>query len=175
MANRSITASGDGDTLVVPSSEPLILSFSKPVILYDATAGVLTQSSETTTYSGFVSVSRTGARMLIRTLATDNLSDTTAKVYDFNAGTLSLRGTLPSGLANFVITPDGNTAYAYYSSTTKVRKFDLTAPSGGSFPEIGTGTVISSPGTFDPAMTISPDGGTLFLASNQQVVIVPAP
>ena len=42
MANRNIVASADGDTIVLPTFEPLAPGFFKPVVTYDATAGALT-------------------------------------------------------------------------------------------------------------------------------------
>jgi hypothetical protein len=53
-----------------------------------------------------------------------------------------------------------------------VRKYDLSAP--GAFPQMAS-VPAASPGTFFNAMTISPDGGWLFLAGNERVVILQAP
>ena len=73
-----------------------------------------------------------------------------------------------------MISPDGFTAYAYYAATNSIRKFDISSGTGGDY--VATGSIlVASPGTSVNAMTITPDGGTLFLAGNQQVVIVPAP
>jgi uncharacterized protein YfaP (DUF2135 family) len=97
----------------------------------------------------------------------------TTTVYDFIGGVLSARGDLPADLSAFVISPDGATAYAYFAAAGgTVRKYNLTNP--GVFPEI-VSVPAASPGTFFNAMTISPDGGWLFLAGNERVVILQAP
>jgi hypothetical protein len=94
-------------------------------------------------------------------------------VYDFIGGVLTTRGDLPAGLSAFVISPDGATAYAYFAAGGgTVRKYDLTNP--GVFPQTAS-VAAASPGTFFNAMTISPDGGWLFLAGNERVIILPAP
>jgi hypothetical protein len=60
--------------------------------------------------------------------------------------------------------------------TGLIRKFDLNSPAGGGFAEIGGGTpVTDSPGSNFNAMTISADGGTLFLAGDERLIILPAP
>jgi len=57
-----------------------------------------------------------------------------------------------------------------------IHKYDLNSPNGsGGFTEVGSGTIPADfPGT-GVAMTISPDGGTLFLAGSLRVLITPAP
>jgi hypothetical protein len=45
----------------------------------------------------------------------------------------------------------------------------------GVFPEMGSGTVVMSPGSTSTAMTMSPDGAALFLAGDQQVIVLSAP
>jgi len=173
--NRKIVASGNGSVLVLPSFESLIPSFAKPVFTYNSGNGSLTQRSVLTTRSDHVSVDRAGTKVILTNAIASH--SPVAEVYDISFGTLV--GVLPdsaSDLMGFVISPEGTKAYAYYSGTGRIRKFDLTAPSGGGFVEIGSGTTIpDSPGTFFNDMTISQDGGTLFLAGNQRVIIVPAP
>lgn len=167
MTNRTIVASGDGDTLVLPTFESLAPGFFKPVVTYDASAGTLTsRSSILTSQTDHASVSRDGSRMILR-------SAQTATVYDFVSGTLTVRGNLPAGLTGFVISPDGAFAYGYFASPSPIiRTFDLNI---GGFPPTGGSVAINSPGTSFNAMTISPDGGTLFIAGNQSISIVPAP
>jgi hypothetical protein len=75
-----------------------------------------------------------------------------------------------------VISPDGSTAYAYFPSSGLIRKFNLNSPNGtGGFTEVGGGVAITSPGTFFSSMAITPDGGTVFLAGRQNVIVQPAP
>jgi hypothetical protein len=172
MANRSIVASADGDTIVLPTFEPLAPGFERPVVTYDATAGALTEhAAVTTSGTGHASVSRDGSRMIL--VSSPLSASQTTTVYDFIGGVLSARGDLPAGLSAFVISPDGATAYAYFAAGGgTVRKYDLTNP--GAFPQTAS-VPAASPGTFFNAMTISPDGGWLFLAGNERVVILQAP
>jgi hypothetical protein len=171
VTNRTIVASGDGDTLVLPTFEPLVPALAKQVMTYDASNRTVNPNAgATTTQTGHASVNRDGSRMIL--VSSELTASQVTTVYNFAAGTLSALGTLPAGLTGFVISPDGSTAYAYFGSPgPTIRKFNLDVPS---FPETGN-VAVASPGTFFNEMTISPDGGTLFLAGNQQLIIVPTP
>jgi hypothetical protein len=174
LTNRSIVASGDGSSLILPSYESLIPSAAKPVFTYDASSGALMQRATTTTRTEHASVDRTGSTFILTTA--EFSPDQVTTVYDSSFAPLGILPDSAHDLRGFVVSPDGTKAYAYYSGTGKIRKFDLTVPNDGSFLEIGTGrTIEDSPGTFFNDMTISPDGGTLFIAGNQNVIVVPAP
>ena len=174
MTNRSIVASGDGSLLVLPTFEPLAPGFEKALFFYSASTGTLTQHFVRTSGTGHVSVSRDGSRIILVSFPNSAIQVTT--VYDSSFTKL---GNLPDGLAGFVISPDGSTAYAYFPSSASsgfIRKFNLTAPNGtGGFAEVGAGVAVSSPGPFFSAMAITPDGGTVFLAGRQAVIVQPAP
>jgi hypothetical protein len=171
MTHRAIMASADGDTLVLPSFEPLVPSSGKPVFTYDATTRALVQQPAITTGEEPMSISRDGSRIILVSL-NPSTGTNAITVYDASFNVL---GTLPAGLNGVVVSPDGSTAYAYYPVGSRVRKFNLNAPAGGGFFEVGTGTVVASPGAALTAMTMSPDGGTLFLAGTANVIIMPAP
>jgi hypothetical protein len=168
MANRTIAASENGDTLVLATFESLVPSFAKPVFIYNATSAALSQKGVSSTSTERASVSRTGARMI---LATDSSRNPTTRVYDYDGTTLSVRGDLPTGANGFVVSPDGNTAYVYYSANSTLRKFDLTAPG---FP-LRASPSVAAPGGQFAQLTISPDGGTIVMAGTENVVVVPAP
>ena len=171
MTSRTIAASGDGSLLVLPTFESLAPGFEKPVFTYDASTGTLTQRAVTTSGTENVSVSRDGSRIIL--VSFPNSASQTTTVYD---GSFTALGTLPAGLAGFVISPDGSTAYAYFPSSGLIRKFNLNSPNGtGGFTEVGGGVAITSPGTFFSSMAITPDGGTVFLAGRQNVIVQPAP
>jgi hypothetical protein len=91
-----------------------------------------------------------------------------------------LLGTIPFAVAA-VLSPDGRKAYTYDIFTappSKVHVYDLTAPLvAGAFPEIATANTPSVLGTNigKIRMTISPDGGTLFIAGDQGILVMPAP
>jgi hypothetical protein len=82
-------------------------------------------------------------------------------------------GTIP--FANtVVVSPNGTRAYTYSSGT--VRTYDLTTPPVlGAFSEIGIGTATPGNPGLGTVMTISPDGGTLFIAGDAAIVVMPAP
>jgi hypothetical protein len=75
-----------------------------------------------------------------------------------------------------VLSPDGNRIYAYDAAAGMLRTLDAhTPPSGGAFPEIGTGVPVPDAPGLGHNMIITPDGGTLILAGNDHLVIMPAP
>ena len=92
-------------------------------------------------------------------------------------GNMNFLGTLPLTQAN-VISADGMSAYTFDSDVTGAtfRKFDLTSPDGsGGFNEVGTGTQVSGNAVTSPQMTISQDGGTLFVIGEATFIVQPAP
>jgi hypothetical protein len=169
MGRRILSESGDGQKVVLPSSD---VSSSFPISVFEATDGTLSQSSVNTRATTQASQDRTGSTLILTSFALTASQVTT--VYD---SSLNARGTLPSDLTGVVVSPNGAAAYAYFSSTSAIRKFDLSSPDGsGGFNEIGSVTAVAdSPGTGLVRMVISPDGGTLFLAGTERVIIIPAP
>jgi hypothetical protein len=177
---RPTFASADGRTLVRPLSMPDPVSmFSYPsdarLYVYDASTGALTPRPVTTTGPGAspgpwqpfhaVSMSRNASRIIL--VNDDWRTSTTVYDADFNA-----LGTLPNDANPFVLSPDGNFAYAYSSAEGRVRKFNVSA---SGVTEVGTGSAVAPANTEMSEMTISPDGGTLFLVGTTSVVIAPAP
>jgi hypothetical protein len=79
----------------------------------------------------------------------------------------------PGNSAAVAVSPDGTRAYQYVTGTL-LRTFDVSSPDQ-SVSEIGTGTVLPSDPGANPVMTVSPDGGTLFIAGSDSIVVVPAP
>jgi hypothetical protein len=169
MTNRRISASADGDTIVLPTYESLIPSSAKPVFIYDASVGLLAPTSAFTTSSEQVSVSRTGSGMVMTTLTTDDTASRRPRVFSYSP--LNPLGDLGPDINAFALSPDGSVVYAYFGNTGLIRKFSTLSP----FAELGSGTPVASPGTFSSLMVVSPDGGTLFLAGNQRVIVLPAP
>ena len=172
MVNRTIEASGNGSVVVLPTSEPLIPSFAKPVFTYEASAGTLNQRALLTTGTAFAALSRDGSRIVL--VNDHGFPSEATVVYDYNGSSFSVRGSLPSPVNGLTLAPDGATAYAYYSASGTIRKFDLNGPNGsGGFTETGS-VAVASPGDF-ARMAISPDGGTLFLAGKERLIVSPAP
>jgi hypothetical protein len=79
----------------------------------------------------------------------------------------------PGDSAAVALSPDGMRAYQYVSGTL-LRTFDVSS-ADQSVSEIGAGTVLPSDPGANPVMTVSPDGGTLFIAGADTIVVVPAP
>lgn len=172
---RDTSASADGRTLVLRYFNDG--ADDTRLYTYDASTGVVTPRPGTgpSAVRPF-SVSRNGSRIVLadilrmqRNAFTQlNLPWTQTTVYDaqFNAV-----GTLPNDVNPVVLSPDGNFAYGYSSADGRVRKFSIGAPG---VTELGSSTVAPAD-TWMFEMTISPDGGSLFLAGATSVVIAPAP
>src|SRR5712671_560973 len=74
----------------------------------------------------------------------------------------------PQGTRAFVLRGDSGT------NIRALHTFALDQPTvGGFFPEVGSGTTLSVPGP--SSMAITPDGGTLIIASAAGVLVMPAP
>ena len=99
-------------------------------------------------------------------------------VYDANFQKL---GNLPGPNTVVALSPGGSKAYTYLQNTTVLHTYNLNGtltpadPDTGLFPEIGTGTSLPSNPGLNPVMTVSPDGGNLFIAGDAGIVVVPAP
>jgi hypothetical protein len=90
----------------------------------------------------------------------------------------TLLGTLPSTTEAVVISPDASKAYTVDSSTSppSLLTYDLSYNAGGgAFPQIGTGATLAGDPGNGVQMTMSPDGGTLFIAGSNQIVVQPTP
>jgi len=79
----------------------------------------------------------------------------------------------PGDSAAVALSPDGMRAYQYVSGAL-LRTFDVSSPDQG-VSEIGAGIVLLTDPGANPVMTVSPDGGTLFIAGANAIVVVPAP
>ena len=175
-ANRYIMASADGSKVFMPSRN--ITTIQELATYYDATTGQLITSTTLTSHIFDMSVDKTGNRIILA----DNLNDQ-AYVYDQNYNQLGILPPL-EGLDLFfthtslVISPDGTRAYVYVGTTGLLHVLDLTITDGGNgFVEIGTGISLQDPLPTNSVtkMSISPDGGTLFIVSNGQLIIQPVP
>jgi DNA-binding beta-propeller fold protein YncE len=144
------------------------LSPAPQVFLYNASTSALGATSLALNAS-FPALNRQASRILLGGFS----------IYD--AGFQLLGGIGGSSPDSQTLSPDGTRAYAADRISggllvpTRLRTFDLTAtPVSGQFPEIGTGTSLPSD-TGRAVMTVSPDGGTVFIAGSDSMVVVPAP
>jgi hypothetical protein len=87
-----------------------------------------------------------------------------------------LLGTLPATTLAVVVRPDATRAYTLDSAASQILSFDLTAsPAGAAFPQVGSATAPAGDPGSGVKMAISADGGTLFLAGSNQIVVQPSP
>jgi hypothetical protein len=153
----NLAASGDGSRIVVGSNG---LSPAPEVYYYNASTGTTIDSGIDLNTSA-VAFGRTTSRLLLNH----------TRVYDSN---FVLTGNLPATTVTSVLAPNGARAYTFDAG--QVHVFDLTAaPVSGIYPEIGTGTALAGAPGNGVKMAISPDGGTLFLAGDARIVLLPTP
>lgn len=100
---------------------------------------------------------------------------TSNSVYD---ASYNLLGQIPGPVRVLAINPQGTRLYALDQDST-LHTYDLTAATvNGDYPEIGSGsspTVPASTSSITLRLAIAPDGGTLFLAGDTGVAVIPAP
>jgi hypothetical protein len=87
-----------------------------------------------------------------------------------------LFGTLPTTTLAVAVKSDGTRAYTYDSAAAGILAFDISANiDEAAYTALGPPVPLAGDPGSGVRMTISPDGNTLFLAGNNQVVIQPAP
>jgi IPT/TIG domain-containing protein/BACON domain-containing protein len=150
----NLGGSADGSRLVVTQNG---VSPPQAVYVYNASTSTLLATSLELN-ANFPVLNRNGTRISISGFS----------IYDAN---LQLLGTIPGSQT---LSPDGLRAYA--ADHTVLHTYDLGAtPVAGVFPELGTGTTLPGDPGPNTAMTVSPDGGTLFIAGSDAIVVVPTP
>jgi hypothetical protein len=161
--NAIARASADGSTMAIVQGDPTLTS-APAVFRYTA-------STQTLSSTGVALNQNTVAPALDRAATRIVLNGT--NVYDSG---YQLLGTLPATTLAVVVRPDATRAYTFDSAALQILSFDLTAsPAGGAFPQVGAATApVGDPGN-GVKMAISPDGGTLFLAGSNQIVVQPSP
>lgn len=95
------------------------------------------------------------------------------RVYD---GAEALLGTLPDTTAAVVLKPDGTRAYAYDPTAGGILVYDISVDRDeAAYAALGAVVPLAGDPGSGVRMTISPDGGTLFLAGSTQIVVQPTP
>ncbi len=163
LINATPRAAADGSTLAIVQGDAAL---TEPPGVYRYTAATQGFSA-----AGIALNQNAVAPALDRAATRIVLNGT--NVYDSG---YQLLGTLPATTAAVTLRPDGTRAYTFDSAAGQILTFDLTAsPAGGAFAQGGAPlTPAGDPGT-GVRMTISPDGGTLFLAGSSQIVVQPLP
>lgn len=161
--NATVRASPDGSTLAIAQGDPALTS-APAVYRYSASTQAFSSVGVTLNQNDLApALDRAATRIVLNG----------TNVYDSG---YQLLGTLPATTLAVVVKPDATRAYTFDSAASQILSFDLTAnPAGAAFPPVGSATApVGDPGS-GVKMAISPDGGTLFLAGSNQIVVQPAP
>jgi hypothetical protein len=153
-------ASLDGSRVVIVQGS---VSPAPAVLQYDTSTGGLAATGINLNQFGAAALDRTGSHIVLNGSLV------------FNKSFVQI-GSIPCGSMQTVLAPDGLRAYCYNSSVGTLHSYDLSvSPVAGVFPEIGAGiTLAKNPGALSK-MTVSPDGGTLFIAGQSGIVVQPLP
>jgi len=180
--NATAVGSSDGSLIAIMHGDSTLTS---PVSVFQYVAASDTFSATSVTLnqystnpvapalSVFTPANSTTSTTRIVLSGTDANNAAVINVYD---GSYNLLGTLPATTLAVVVKPDATRAYTFDSASSQVLSFDLTSttPASGPLTQVGAVTPLGSPGA-GVRMAISPDGGTLFIAGNSQIVVQPAP
>ncbi|MFO1338299.1 MAG: IPT/TIG domain-containing protein [Burkholderiaceae bacterium] len=156
-------ASADGSTVLIGNTGP----YGRGFVRYDASTGIFTPLDVAAQAYGMAS-DRTGSRFVVGNVG----------IYDRN---LTLLGSLPDGMTTVVMSRDGSRVYAL-DWDRKLWRFEL-GYVGGAFSVVqmaAPATLVQDPSPNDgfahyPVnMTLSPDGGTLFISGTKFTIVMPA-
>jgi hypothetical protein len=161
--NATPGMSANGATIVLIQGDPS-LTTAPLVYTYSASSNTITASSISLNQNSIAPVlDRDATRITLNGL----------NVYGADS---TLFGTLPTTTVAVVLKPDGTRAYTYDSTAAAVLTFDTSATlSGAAFVQVGAAVALAGDPGAGIKMTISPDGGTLFIAGSNQIVIQPTP
>ncbi|MHB8728449.1 MAG: hypothetical protein ACYC9K_05360 [Sulfuricaulis sp.] len=184
--NSTAVASEDGSLIAIlqgdatQTSPPAVYQYAAASDTFSATSVALNQNTALAPAAPAISVytpagSTTSATYIVLS-GTDVNNATVVNVYD---GSYNLLGTLPTTTLAVAVYQSATQVRAYTldsaTSPSKILTFNLASPSGGTFTQVGSGvTPTSDPGT-GVKMTISADGGNLFLAGSNAVVVAQTP
>src|SRR6266571_4776053 len=159
LSNGMAGGSADGSRAVLAQGGSSSGNF---LYSYNASTGTLSQGPDMGFGSPRPVLDRKATRIL---LGGFRILDSNCQVL----GSIPPAASLPATFAA-ALSPNGSRAYS--SSGTVLHTYDLTAaPNAGLFPEITPAvTLLSDPG-FIPVMAVSADGGTLFIAGSNAIVV----
>jgi hypothetical protein len=147
-------ASGDGSRILIGNTG---LTPAQQVYRMDPSTGAMTPLQVWADVRGMM-LDLHGTRILVgRTL------------YD---GDFGLIGTVPSDMWAATLSPRGDRVYALDSSR-RLRTFDASA--GVGLPELGSPITLPGSASGFDMIVVSPDGGTLFMAGWDSILVQPAP
>lgn len=98
------------------------------------------------------------------------------RVYGVVNNDLSLFGTLPDTTTAVVMKPNGTRAYTYDPTAGGIVTYDVSVDRDeAAYVALGAATPLAGNPGSGVKMIITPDGGTLFLAGSDQIVVQPTP
>lgn len=161
--NGTPTMSGNGTAAVVSQGDPTLTS-DVAVYTYASSTNALGVSTVSLRQNRVApALDRTPTRIVLNGI----------RVYDVN---FALQGTLPDTTTAVVLNSAGTRAYTYDPTAGGIRVFDISVDRDeAAYAQFGaTVPLVGDPGD-GTQMTISPDGGTLFLAGSSRIVVQPTP
>jgi hypothetical protein len=165
---------------------PLVLDHATPGISDDGSLAVLVAGDSTLTTAPTAYQFTAASHLFAATALTIN-QNSIAPIVSRNAGMFVLNGidvysslsvllgTLPTTTLAVVIKPDSTHAYTYDSAAGAILSFDLVNTTGIALTQVGSAVALPADPGSGVKLAISPDGGTLFVAGSNQIVIVPTP
>jgi hypothetical protein len=158
--STGIGGSGDGSQILVPTDDPgsplvtaLLRYSSEQGTLFDTTGDIESVSPR-------LVLNRRGTHFVYQNLSGNRILATAPPGMDV--------GTLLAGTLDAAFSPTANIVYGYDSTET------LTAYDRATGLPLATGLSIAGTGSLAALVTVSPDGGTVFVAGNLQLAVVPA-
>ena len=162
--NGTPAAAGNGSAAVVVQGDPSLTS-DIPVYLFVTATNAFSTTAGPSYRQNTVwpAADRTLSRMVLNGI----------RVYD---GNFNLLGTLPDTTTAVAIKPSGARAYAYDPTAGGIVVYDISSGrDGAAYTALGSVVpLVGDPGS-GVRMTITPDGGTLFIAGATQIVVQPTP
>jgi hypothetical protein len=162
--NATPAMAGNGSLAIVVQGDPTLTS-DVATLLYTSSSKGFSSSGTPTLRQNTVApaVNRSFSRFVLNGI----------RVYD---GSFEFLGTLPSTTTAVALKPDGSRAYAYDSAAGGILVYDISVNRDeAAYTALGAVTPLAAdPGT-GLQMTITPDGGTLFIGGSLRIVVQPTP
>lgn len=161
--NGTPAMAANGTNAVVSQGDPT-LTADVVVYAYTSATNSLTATTESLRQNTIPpAISRAANRVALNGL----------RIYD---GSFAFLGTVPNTTAALVFKPDGTRLYAYDTASGGILVYDTSVDKDeAAYTPVGAVTPLPADPGSSPRITISPDGGTLFLAGSTRIVVMPTP
>lgn len=162
--NATPVLAGNGNSAIVIQGDPTLTADVASYVYLTTTNSLSSTGTPTLRQNTVVpAVDRAASRIVLNGL----------NVYD---ASFALLGTLPSTTAAVALKSNGSRAYAYDTAAGGILTYDISVDRDeAAYVALGAVTPLAGdPGT-GVRMTITPDGGTLFIGGSTQIVVQPTP